>query len=114
MNAFADVPELNIEGLSIHEQSGKRQLIFGLRQRNQVDVYAIDLSRFSQSSKAEDKSCLFHFDAPSIANIPSELTFMEYIPSWKGYMVLPTAEDPPSVGSKLPSQWQLPVVCGGC
>jgi len=103
MNAFADIPELNIEGLTVLEQSGKRQLIFGLRQRNQVDVYAIDLSRFSQSLKPEDKSCLFHFDAPSIANLPSELTSIEYIPGWKGYLILTTAEDPPSLGSKLPS-----------
>lgn len=84
--------KLKIEGLTVRQIAGKNELVVGLREPgDQVRVFAAELTDSSDSELSFRP--LFKFSAGKLEGIQSMLTSMEYLPAWKGFLVVTATED---------------------
>jgi hypothetical protein len=87
------VGKRKIEGLTVREQAGRRELVVGLRQPNdKVRALAADITN-APGGAALDLKPLFTFEADPREGVPSELTALEYVPALKGFLVVTASED---------------------
>ncbi len=99
LNAKA-VDERKIEGLAIRElpagADGKvrRELVFGLRQPDDlVRAFVTDITASPAPDAELPLTRLFAFDAGEREGTRCQLTSMEYLPGWKGFLVVTASED---------------------
>ena len=99
LNAKA-VDERKIEGLAIRETPGgadgrvRRELVIGLRQPDDlVRAFAADITVSPGPDAELPLTRLFAFDAGERESVRCQLTSMEYLPGWKGFLVVTTTED---------------------
>lgn len=71
-----------------------RELVIGLREpHNPIRVYAADITaRPTPNAKLALKP-LFTFDAGERAGIRSQLSSIDYMPEWNGFLILTSTED---------------------
>ena len=98
------VDERKIEGLAIREQpvgpEGKirRELVIGLRQPDDlVRAFVADISTPAAPDSVLPLVRLFAFDPGDREGVRCQLTSMEYLPAWKGFLVVTTTEDEQNV-----------------
>lgn len=92
--------EVNIEGLTVRTlrdplgHPTSRELVIGLREpHNPIRVYAADITaRPTPNAKLALKP-LFTFDAGERAGIRSQLSSIDYMPEWNGFLILTSTED---------------------
>ncbi len=94
------VDERKIEGLAIREQpvgpAGRvrRELVVGLRQPDDlVRAFVADISVPPATDGELPLVRLFAFDPGDREGVRSQLTSMEYLPAWKGFLVVTSTED---------------------
>ena len=89
-----------IEGLAIRttrDSAGnlqKRELVIGLRAPNdRVRAFSADITQDKGTDESLSLEPCFQFEAGAIDNIPCELTALEYLDSWGGFLVNTATED---------------------
>ncbi len=92
------IDQRKIEGLAIRETetAGKprRELVIGLRQPDDlVRAFATDLSGPPAADAELPTAPLFAFEPGSREGVRSQLTSLEYLPAWHGFLVVTTTED---------------------
>jgi hypothetical protein len=94
------VGERKIEGLAIRESvsnsdgRSRRELVFGLRQPDDlVRAFAMDITTPPAPNAELQLTRLFAFDAGEREGIRCQLTSMEYLAAWKGFLVVTATED---------------------
>ena len=94
------VGKRKIEGLAIRtrrDSAGKlqrRELVIGLRAPNdRVRAFSADITQEKGPDEPLSLEPCFEFDAGSIDNVPCELTALEYLDSWGGFLVNTATED---------------------
>jgi hypothetical protein len=93
------VSERKIEGLAIREQPGpdgkvRRELVIGLRQPDDlVRAFTTDLTTPPAADAELPLTRLFAFDPGEREGVRCQLTSMEYLPAWKGFLVVTATED---------------------
>jgi hypothetical protein len=98
------VDQRKIEGLAIREQPagpdgrepgrGRRELVFGLRQPDDlVRAFTADITTPPAPDTDLPLTRLFAFDPGEREGVRSQLTSMEYLPAWKGFLVVTATED---------------------
>jgi hypothetical protein len=94
------VSERKIEGLAIREHSAgadgrsRRELVFGLRQPDDlVRAFAVDITTPPAADAELPLSRLFAFDAGEREGVRCQLTSMEYLAPWKGFLAVTATED---------------------
>jgi hypothetical protein len=92
--------EVNIEGLTVRtlrDKSGHvtlRELVVGLREpQNPVRVYAANITELPAANTKLTLYPLFRFDAGERARISSELSSIDYMPEWNGFLIVTSTED---------------------
>ena len=91
-----------IEGLAIRETAAagkpRRELVVGLRQPDDlVRTFAADLSATPTDDAELPMAPLFAFEPGSREGVRSQLTALEYLPAWNGFLVVTTTEDDQNV-----------------
>ncbi|WP_165234471.1 hypothetical protein [Aquisphaera insulae] len=95
----AALAERKIEGLTIRDQAGpdgqhRRELVIGLRQPDDlVRVFAADIAANPSPEAELAPRRLFAFDPGRREGVRCQLTSLEYLPAWKGFLVVTTTED---------------------
>lgn len=107
--------KVKIEGLAVRalQDSAKgttvRELVIGLRQPDEpvTRVYAADITQLPASKPGLALRPLFKFDAGKREGVRSQLSSIEYLPAWKGFLILTSTEDTSTIfhGNTL---WFLP------
>lgn len=94
------VDQRKIEGLAIRETASeaagkpRRELVIGLRQPDDlVRAFAADLSANPAEAAELSLAPLFAFEPGTREGVRSQLTSLEYLPAWKGFLVVTTTED---------------------
>ena len=93
------VDQRKIEGLAIREQPGSAgkvrcELVIGLRQPDDlVRAFVTDISVPPAPDGKLPLARLFAFDAGDREGVRCQLTSMEYLPTWKGFLVVTATED---------------------
>lgn len=92
--------EVNIEGLTVRTlrdplgQVTLRELVFGLREpQNPLRAYAADITELPAPNAKLALYPLFRFDAGERAGIRSQLSSIDYMPEWNGFLILTSTED---------------------
>ncbi len=100
-----DTSKVKIEGLAVRKNAaGQTELIFGLREplcercqpKNVVEIYsATPDPKNNGPLEALQLKPLFTFAAqhPANNNWPFHLSSIEYVPSWRGFLVMTSTED---------------------
>jgi len=94
------VDQRKIEGLAIREQPAgpdgrvRRELAIGLRQPDDlVRTFTADITVPPAPDADLPLTRLFAFDPGEREGVRCQLTSMEYLPSWKGFLVVTATED---------------------
>jgi hypothetical protein len=94
------VGQRKIEGLAIREHpagpdgKARRELVIGLRQPDDlVRAFAMDITTPPAAGAELPLARLFAFDPGEREGIRCQLTSLEYLPSWKGFLVVTATED---------------------
>jgi hypothetical protein len=94
------VDERKIEGLAIREDAGspdgrkRRELVIGLRNPDdQVRAFSTDITVSPEPDAELPLVRLFAFDAGEREGERCQLTSLEYLPAWKGFLVVTATED---------------------
>jgi len=94
------VDERKIEGLAIRELPAgpdgrvRRELVIGLRQPDDlVRTFVADITVPPAPDTELVLTRLFAFDAGERESVRCQLTSMEYLPAWKGFLVVTATED---------------------
>lgn len=83
-----------IEGLTIRETGGRRELVVGLREPDDLArAFVADVSASPDDGSELEFSPLFAFDPGSIGGVRRQLTSLEYVPAWRGFAVVTATED---------------------
>lgn len=83
-----------IEGLTVREQNGKKELIIGLREPgDKVRAFVGDITKDPVCDAELELQPLFAFDAGLREGVQSQLTSLEYAPSLHGFLVVTASED---------------------
>jgi hypothetical protein len=71
-----------------------RELVFGLRERqNPIRAYAANITELPAPNAKLALYPLFRFDAGERAGVRSQLTSIDYMPEWNGFLILTSTED---------------------
>ncbi|QEH39009.1 hypothetical protein OJF2_76210 [Aquisphaera giovannonii] len=95
----ASLAERKIEGLTIREQAGpdgraRRELAVGLRQPDDlVRVFAAEITTPPSPDAELPLTRLFAFDPGRREGVRCQLTSLEYLPAWRGFLVVTATED---------------------
>jgi hypothetical protein len=88
------VDKRKVEGLTIRESAGRRELVLGLREPDDlVRVFAADITTLPAPDAKLPLTRLFAFPAGERAGVRLQLTSLEYLPAWKGFLVVTATED---------------------
>ncbi|MGC8640868.1 MAG: hypothetical protein ACP5XB_13455 [Isosphaeraceae bacterium] len=93
------VSQRKIEGLALREHGGpdgrvRRELVFGLRQPDDlVRTFAADITGDPAPDAELPLHHLFSFDAGEREGVRCQLTCLEYLPAWKGFLAVTATED---------------------
>jgi hypothetical protein len=94
------VDERKIEGLAVREELDRpdgqrhRELVIGLRQPDDlVRAYSTDITVSPSADSELPLVRLFAFDAGEREGERCQLTSLEYLPAWKGFLVVTATED---------------------
>jgi hypothetical protein len=94
------VDERKIEGLATREQAGpdgrriRRELVIGLRQPDDlVRAFSADITTAPAPDAELSLTRLFAFDPGEREGVRCQLTSLEYVPAWKGFLVVTATED---------------------
>lgn len=83
-----------IEGLTIREHDGRRELVVGLREPDDLARgFVADVTAVPADGAGLEFSPLFAFDPGSIGGVRRQLTSLEYVPAWRGIAVVTATED---------------------
>lgn len=83
-----------IEGLTIREADGRRELVVGLREPDDLArVFVADVSATPADGAELEFVPLFAFDPGAIDGVRRQLTSLEYVPAWRGFAVVTATED---------------------
>jgi hypothetical protein len=92
--------ERKIEGLAIREQPARpdgrvhRELVIGLRQPDDlVRAFSTDISTPPAEASELRLTRLFAFDPGDREGVRCQLTSLEYLPEWSGFLVVTATED---------------------
>ncbi len=89
----AGVAKRKIEGLTIRERDGRRELAIGLREPgDKVRAFVADITNARPDAELELKP-LFAFEADPREGVQSQLTSLEYAPTLGGFLVATASED---------------------
>ncbi|HEV3162693.1 MAG TPA: hypothetical protein VGZ22_01535 [Isosphaeraceae bacterium] len=103
-----------IEGLTVRTvtggegKPGRVELIVGLREPSDlVRAFVADIAQTPENNATLSLTPLFRFDAGSREGVPCQLTSLNYMPEWKGFLIVTATEDDQNVfhGNTL---WFLP------
>jgi hypothetical protein len=85
----ARVAERQVEGLTVREGGGRRELVIGLRKPDdKVRAFVADITAAPSPDAALELRPLFEFDAGSREGVAAQLTSLEYVPEMSGFLVL--------------------------
>lgn len=94
------ISQLKIEGMAVRAlqaQGGKparTELVIGLREpADRVRAFAVDITQPPPDGGSLAFKTLFTFDAGSNEGTPAQLTSLEYVPQWEGFLVVTASED---------------------
>jgi hypothetical protein len=94
------VSQRKIEGLAVREHPAgpdgktRRELVIGLRQPDDlVRAFATDITTVPAADAELPLTRIFAFDAGEREGVHCQLTSMEYLPAWKGFLVVTATED---------------------
>jgi hypothetical protein len=94
------VSQRKIEGLAIRERPAgsdgrvRRELVIGLRQPDDmVRAFSTDISALPAEGSELPLTHLFAFDPGEREGVRCQLTSMEYLPAWNGFLVVTATED---------------------
>ena len=100
VNDAKAVDKRKIEGLAIRElpargnQAARTELAIGLREPGDlVRVFAADLTKTPADNAQLALRALFQFDAGQREGVRSQLTSLEYVAEWQGFVVTTATED---------------------
>jgi hypothetical protein len=88
-----------IEGLAIREKAGpdgriRRELVIGLRQPDDlVRAFSADITTAPAPDAELSLTRLFAFDPGEREGVRCQLTSLEYVPAWRGFLVVTATED---------------------
>jgi hypothetical protein len=92
--------ERKIEGLAIRETPDgpggrlRRELVFGLRQPDDlVRTFCTDISTPPAPDTELSLTRLFAFEGGELEGVRCQLTSLEYLPAWKGFLAVTATED---------------------
>ena len=86
--------KLKVEGLTVRRLGDRSELIVGLRDPgDRVRTFSATLTESAAPEGDLTFKPLFKFDAGKREGEPSVLTSLEYLPSWKGFLVVTATED---------------------
>ncbi len=97
--AEAQVAERKIEGLAVRESkksdgSACRELVIGLRApTDKVRAFAADITASPSPDAELELKPFFTFEAEPREGVTSELTSLEYVPQFGGFLVVTASED---------------------
>jgi hypothetical protein len=91
---------VKIEGLAVRTRQDAttsttvRELVIGLRQPDEpVRVYAADITQLPGPNAKLTLRPLFRFYAGNRGGVRSQLSSIEYLPTWNGFLILTSTED---------------------
>jgi hypothetical protein len=94
------VDERKIEGLAIRELPGgpgrepRREMVIGLRQPDDlVRAFVADITSAPGPDSELPLARLFAFDPGEREGVRCQLTSLEYVPAWKGFLAVTATED---------------------
>ncbi len=94
------VGKRKIEGLAVRTQRDgagkvqKRELVIGLRSpTDRVRVFSTDITKDLSAGESLTLEPCFSFEAGAIDDLPCQLTALEYLDSWGGFLVNTATED---------------------
>lgn len=101
----AAVDKRKVEGLTVRSvpsavagNAGRLELIFGLREPGDlVRTFVADISKTPEDGAVLALSPLFSFYAGSREGVPCQLTSLEYVPQWHGFLIVTATEDDQNV-----------------
>jgi hypothetical protein len=92
--------KVKIEGLAVRTRQDAttsttvRELVIGLRQPDEpVRVYAADITQLPGPNAKLTLRPLFRFYAGNRGTVRSQLSSIEYLPTWNGFLLLTSTED---------------------
>ena len=90
----AERAKMKVEGLTVRRLGNRTELVVGLRDPgDRVRAFSAELTESASPESDLTFKPLFKFDAGKLEGEPSVLTSMEYLPSWKGFLVVTATED---------------------
>jgi hypothetical protein len=92
--------KVKIEGLAVRtlqdvaKSTTVRELVIGLRQPDEpVRVYVADITQLPVPNASLTLRPLFRFYAGNREGVRSQLSSIEYLPTWSGFLILTSTED---------------------
>jgi hypothetical protein len=90
----ARVAKRKIEGLTVRERDGKRELVVGLREPgDKVRAFVADITKAPSPDSELELKPLFAFEAMPREGVQAQLTTLEYIPALGGFLLNTATED---------------------
>ncbi|HWE39455.1 MAG TPA: hypothetical protein VG406_23085 [Isosphaeraceae bacterium] len=90
----AAVARRKIEGLAVREHGGRTLLVFGLREPDDlVRAFAADITAAPPNGGSLTLTRLFTFRPGTREGVRSQLTSLDYLPAWGGFVVVTATED---------------------
>jgi hypothetical protein len=88
------IAKRKIEGLTVRESAGRKELAIGLREPgDKVRAFVADITSPPASDGALELAPLFSFRAEPREGVESQLTSLEYVPAIGGFLVVTASED---------------------
>jgi hypothetical protein len=88
------VAKRKVEGLTVRERDGRRELAIGLREPgDKVRAFVADITRAPAPDAELEPKPLFAFEADRREGVESQLTSLEYAPALGGFLVVTASED---------------------
>ena len=107
--------KVKIEGLAVRTRQDAatsttvRELVIGLRQPDEpVRVYTADITHLPGPNAKLTLRPLFRFYAGNRGGVRSQLSSIEYLPTWNGFLILTSTEDNTSNHFHGNTLWFLP------